>query len=196
LTLFISGALALLWRIYLPNPLLGHYMAMGMVFTLYSLVGRHIVDILKSRVTYPRTGYVQPPKEAERLTLTTLSLEPDPPLKENVTFFERRVAMVVFFFLITPFSAAPRWFVPVLIATLAATLYVLNRNSEAPFRWWSVLILGLIGLVFLWVDVPLFLQPSLPLLLVGLWLAAQGGETLIRYLHENRYPQVPESART
>jgi hypothetical protein len=185
-----------LWCIYLPGPRLGHYLAMGMVFTLYALVGRHIIDVLKSRVTYPRTGYVQPPEEAERLTLTTLSLQPDPPLKENVTFFERRVAMVVFFFLLTPFSAAPHWFVPALMATLAAALYVLNRNSEPPCRWWSALILGLMGLVFLWVDVPLLLQPSLPLLLVGLWLVAQGGETLIRYLRENRYPQVPESART
>ncbi|HWQ53093.1 MAG TPA: hypothetical protein VN442_05375 [Bryobacteraceae bacterium] len=196
LALLMSGALALLWRVYLPNPRLGHYFAIGMMFVLYSLMGRHFVDILKSRVTYPRTGYVQPPEEAERISLTTLSLQPGPQPKENATSFDRRIAIVIFFFVLTPFSAAPRWFVPVLMAALAATLYVLNRNSEPPFRWWSVLVLGLMGLVFLWVDVPLLVQPSLPLLLVGLWLVAQGGETLIKYLRGNRGPQIPEGNRT
>jgi hypothetical protein len=181
---------------YLPDPRLGHYFAVGMVFVLYSLVGRRIVDVLKSRLTYPRTGYVQPPEEAERLTLTTLSLQHGSPPKENVTVFERRIVIVIFFFLLTPFSTAPHWFVPVLMAVLAAILYALNRNSEPPCRWWSVVLLGLMGLVFLWVDVPLFLQPSLPLLLVGLWLVAQGGGTLFKYLHENRYPQIPESHQT
>jgi hypothetical protein len=197
--LLLSGASGLLWRRYLPHPKLGHYLALVSGFGLYFLMGRAILDLLKSRVTYPRTGYVQPPEEMERSSgeiLTTLSLRPGPPPKENVTFFERRIVIVIFFFLVTPFAGSPRWFVPVLMAALAATLYALNRNSEPFCRWRSALVLGLMGLVALWVDVPPLLQPSLPLLLVGLWLVAQGGRTLINYLRQNPFPRVSGGTRT
>ncbi len=194
LVLLISGVLHLLWRVYLPYPRLGHYLAIGMGLGLYCLARHHLVDVLKSRLTYPRTGYVQPPEEVQRLRMTTLSLQPASALRENVTSFERRIVIVIFFFLFTPFSAAPHWFVPLLTASLAATLYALNRNSEPPCRW-SALVLGLMGLVFLWVDVPFLLEPSLPLLLVGLWLVAHGGATLIQYLRENPYPHIPEGAQ-
>jgi hypothetical protein len=113
-----------------------------------------------------------------------------------VTSFERGIVIWIFFFLVTPFSALSYWFVPVLIAALAATLYARNRNSEPPIRWWSALLLGLMGLVFLWVRVPPLLPLSLPLLIVGLWLVALGGGTLIGYLRENPLPQYSEGGRT
>jgi hypothetical protein len=185
-----------------PNLRVRHYLVVATGLYLYLFMGRRVLDLVKSHVTYPRTGYVQPPEEVERLsvgTLTTLSLEPDPPPKENVTSFGWRtvtVALIFLLFLFTPSDGSPRWFMPVLMAALAATLYALNRNSVHPYRWWSALVLGLMGLVFLWVDVPPSLQPLLPFLLLGLWLVAQGGWTLINYLHGNPYPQASEGART
>jgi hypothetical protein len=201
LALFVSAALGLLWRMYVPSLRVSHGLVVGVGFLLYTFMGRSILDVLKSRITYPRTGYVQPPEDMEGPkggTLTTLSLQPGPPPRGNVTSFGRRTVAVifVFVFLVIPSAGSPRWFVPVLTAALAATLYTLNRTSEHPYRWWSALILGLMALVFLWVDVPSLRQPWLPLLLVGLWLLAQGGWTLINYLLENPYPRVSEGART
>ena len=71
------------------------------------------------------------------------------------------------------------------MAALAATLYALNRNAVPPCPWWSALLLALMGLVFLWVDVPPLLEPFLPLLLVSFWLVFQGAWSLIGYLRAN-----------
>lgn len=194
MALIVSGALGILWRIYLPNPRVGHYLTLGLGFLLYTFPGRRVLDSLKSRLTYPRTGYVQPPQEIERGSESTaiLSLFPSPPPNENVTFFQHRIVLVIFAFLVTPFPELPYWFIPVQTAALAATLYAWNRNSEPGCPWWSALALGLMGLVFLWVNVPPLLPLSLPLLLVGLWLMTMGGGTLIRYIRENPYPRHSE----
>jgi hypothetical protein len=77
---------------------------------------------------------------------------------------------------------------------LALTLYIVNRRSERPYRWWSALFLALTGLVFLWVDVPETLQRPLPFLLAGAWLAGQGAYTLVRYRRTNPFPATAEGA--
>ena len=75
LTLFVFGATGFLWRIYAPHPWAYDLCLMFTGFLLFFWKGRGIVDFLKSRVTYPRTGYAQPPAESERPdTLTILSL--------------------------------------------------------------------------------------------------------------------------
>ncbi len=206
--LLVSGASALTWRIYAPAP----WMKFSWVFLwvgilLYGSTKRRILDLVKSRLTYPRTGYAQPPEEIESLggePLTMLSLQPAPPPKENVTSFGWRTVGVFLFFLVfivvpflnNPSDELPRWFVPSLMAALAAALYALNRKSEHPYRWWSLSVLGFMGLVFLWVDVPSLLRPFLPVLLGGSWLVLLGGLTLIQYLRDNPYPQASEGART
>ncbi len=205
LTLLIVGASALLWRLYASHRWVKlTWLVVLVEILLYFSARRRIVDFLKSRITYPRTGYVQPPEEIESAVqpLTTLSLQPGAPPKQNVTSFKLKTVNVFLFFLV--FLAMPslnrasdemsRWFVPVLMAALAAALYALNRNSEHPYQWRSTLVLALMGLVFLWVDVSPLLQPLLPLLLGGAWLAAVGGGKLIHYLRENPYPPVGEGA--
>ena len=197
--LLLICASGLLFRLYLSNHWMVHYWFAGAGFLLYFIAGRHIVAFLKSRVTYPRTGYVQPPEEVERLgceSLTMLRIEPGPPPNENVTSFRLRTAMVIFFMLAPHIQGQPHWFTPVLMAGTASLLFALNRPSEHPYRWWSALALGLMGLPFLWVDVPAYVRPWLPLLLVGLWLTAQGGGTLVHYLRENPYPRVSEGVPT
>jgi hypothetical protein len=78
---------------------------------------------------------------------------------------------------------------------LAVTLYVVNRESERPYRWWSALILALAGLAFAWVNVPGPLQWPLPFLLTGVWMAGQGGYTLVHYLGANPRAQTAEGVR-
>jgi hypothetical protein len=201
LVLVIMAALMFLWHLYVPKRWIRLDLLIVVAgFTFYYLMERKILDFLKSQVTYPRTGYAQPPEEVPRRvqTLTTLSLRPDPPAKENVTSFQWRTVMLVFWFCY-PFilngNPLGRWAVPVLMPALAITLFAVNRRSERPYRWWSALILALAGLVFLWVDVPAPLQRPLPLLLAGGWLLAQGACTLVHYLRANPYPRTAEGVR-
>jgi hypothetical protein len=201
LALVIMAALMFLWRLYVPKPWIRLDLMIAVAgFTFYNLMERRILDFLKLRVTYPRTGYVQPPEELQRRvqTLTTLSLQPDPPVKENATSFQWRTVTLIFWFC-SPFmldgDPLGRWVVPVVMPALAATLYAVNRRSERPYRWWSALILALAGLVFLLVDVPAPLQRPLPLLLAGGWLLAQGACTLVHYLRTNPYPRTAEGVR-
>jgi hypothetical protein len=201
LVLVSMAALMFLWRLSLPKPWIRFDSLIVVAgFTFYYLMERKILDFLKSQVTYPRTGYAQPPEEVPRRvqTLTTLSLRPDPPAKENVTSFQWRTVMLVFWFcylFILNGNPLGRWAVPVLVPALAVALYLVNRRSEHPYRWWSTLILALTGLVFLRVDIPAPLRLPLPYLLAGGWLLAQGACTLIHYLRTNPYPRTAEGVR-
>jgi hypothetical protein len=91
-----------------------------------------------------------------------------------------------------------RWLLPLAMPTLAVTLYVANRIyriSDHPYPWWSVLFLALTGAPFLWINVPATLQLTLPFLLVGVWLLAQGVYALFEYLRANPYPRTAEGVR-
>jgi hypothetical protein len=201
LALVVFAAWAFLLRMYAPKPWSSFDVAIfyaGLI--LYCLTERGILDFLKGRFTYPHTGYVHPPEESEWRVepLTILRLRPDPPAKENVTFFRLRTmgpVFLVFALFWANGHPAGRWVVPSVTSALALTLYFANRKSERPYRWWSALILALTGLVFLWVDVPAPLQGPLPFLLAGVWLAAQGVRTLVHYLRINPYPAAAEGAR-
>lgn len=176
------------------------FLAPGLLLLFWK--GREILDFLKSRLTYPRTGYVQPPEDLSEGfrppgPLIALSLRPAPPPDENVTRFQSRTLMVILWwgFLLSGLNPWKRWYALLAMPTLAVTLYALNRKSERPFRWWSTLILALTGPALLRLDVAPRLQPTLPLLLAGAWLVAQGACTLVRYLRANPYPRAPEGVR-
>jgi hypothetical protein len=201
LTLVAIAALEFLWRAFMPqgwNKL--DWLIAGAGFIGYFLTERRILDFLKSHLTYPRTGYVQPPEEAElrKPILTTLSLRPEPPPSENVTLFPwRTVGLIwwVFWFFMVNGNLSGRWVVPVMMPVLAVLLYAVNRNSERPYRWWSSLILALTGPAFLLADIPVRLRRPVPLLLAGVWLLAEGGCALVRYLRENPPPTAVEGVR-
>jgi hypothetical protein len=86
-SLLAFAAVGLLWQ---------EYTASGSWARLYFLVvagrvgvliwkGNAVVDLLKSRLTYPRMGYVPPPRDAEpRSALTILSIWPGPRPNENL----------------------------------------------------------------------------------------------------------------
>jgi hypothetical protein len=201
LALFAAAGLALWWGLYTPKPWSKfNWIVVYAGFLLYYFTERRILDFLKGRFTYPRTGYVQPPEESEWHvgTLTTLHLRPEPPAKENVSFFRLRTVTPILLFFV-PFWAngnpMGRWVVPVVTSGLALTLYIVNRGSERAYRWWPAPILALAGLAFLWVDVPEALQGPLPFLLAGAWLAAHGVWALVRYLRMNPHPAAAEGVK-
>ena len=202
-TVLVFGAAGLWWC--LPDPKHGlapdfFFLAAGQL--LFILTEREILDYLKLRVTYPRTGYVRPPVDLSGLgapsTLTPLSLKPWPKPGENMTHFRTRTVFVVFLwcFLLLTHTHLNRWYRPFVMPSLAVALYAFNWRSERPYRWWSALILALSGPALLWLDVPPLLQPLLLPLLAGAWLVAQGVFTLLHYLRANPYPRAPEGVRT
>ena len=199
LTLIVMAGVAFLFFMKKPGPWRAlDILAIFAVFILYLFSERGVLDFLKGHFTYPRTGYVQPPEEKEwRVeTMTTLSLLH--PARENVTFFRLRTVwpILMVLCLFPPHgSAIGRWFVPCMTPAVAVTLYVVNRESERPYKWWSALILAVAGLVFVWVRVPGPLQWPLPFLLTAGWLAAQGGYRLVRYLRTNPYPRMAEGVK-
>jgi hypothetical protein len=205
LMLIVFGGLAILWRV--DGPEYWRRFDFAIFFAgiiLYGSLERRVLDFLKLRFTYPRTGYVQPPEEEEWRgeTMTTLPLRHRPPVRENVTSFHLRTELPIVFVAFlwssdwqSGWSEIGRWYAPLATLALAMALYALNRKSEHPYRWWSALILALAGLVFLWVDVPGPFRHPLPLLLAGAWLSAQGAYTLIHYLRTNPLPRTAEGVR-
>jgi hypothetical protein len=164
-------------------------------FVVYYLKERAILGWLKSRVTYPRTGYVQPPEEMDRgcrRGLITLSLRSTAAPNENVSFFRERIAMLIFsVFVLWPYSRS-RPVLPFLIATLALALFVVSRRLQHRYRWWSTLILALLGVPFLWIRIPPILGPMVGLVLAGSWVLVEGFLTLVAYLHANPLPRVTD----
>jgi hypothetical protein len=163
-------------------------------FLVYYLKERSILGWLKARITYPRTGYVQPPKEVEggcRLRLITLSLRANRPANENLSFFRERIVMTIFWFFfafLQPSEPRGRLLLPLLMATLALALFVVSRRLAHRYRWRSTLVLALLGVPFLWLRIPPVIEPVVGLSLVGAWVLAQGISTLITYLHGNSVP--------
>ena len=157
---------------------------------------RSINLYLKSRVTFPRTGYVRPPTQEAPQTegLTTLELkgQPQRPPSENVTRFR----YVVVNLLICGFALGGAFEqpvgIPIALTVLAVLLYTGSRNSERPYHWASMLLLPLMGLFVM----PLSLNgrgnSAAALLVGGAWLAGQGLWRLVFYLRLHPKPRTLE----
>jgi len=187
LTLLVFGGGALLWQIAAPHHPILDLLIVAAGLTLHFFIDRRVLGFLKSRTTYPRTGYVQPPEEAQaQCEITTLNLDPAP-RSENVSHYTRRTVMLTYFVLYNSFGfRRPNgWFAPFMLVTLAVALYVANRRSEHPWPWWWALVLAASGIIFLVADVPYRLQPLESCLIVGVWMAAYGLATLVRYRYTN-----------
>jgi hypothetical protein len=199
-SLLLLAAVGLLWRAYTSPGSWGrfYFLVVAAGFGVLLWKGNAVVDLLKSRVTYPRTGYVPPPEDAEpRAALTMLSIRPGPLPNENTTSFRRRSLMLVWGCIYAGSvgnltAQGQRWLGAASVVFLAVAVYWAGRRSERPYRWWSLLALALTALVFLWVDLSTMVRRLLPLFLVGGWFLAQGVCTLVQYLRENPYPRASE----
>jgi hypothetical protein len=195
LALVVMATLAFLVRLNTPHRWKDLDMLVIVVgFPLYYATERKVLDFLKSRLTYPRTGYVQPPEEFEWRVpaVTILSLRSAPPFKENLISFRMRTAYpiwLMFFLFLANDSPFGRWLLPLVMPALAITMYIASRKSERPYRWWSAIILAVTGPLSLLANVSVDLRRTLPLLLAGVWLAVEGAFTLVHYLRAN--PHLP-----
>ena len=174
-------------------------LAAGVLVLLTFLVyggDRTITEFFKARVTYPRTGYVQPPMHAEELQRSELVVSLARPPNENVTDFRRRTVTVLFFGWILPGAINPPWGLPVAMTATALALYLLNRRSERPYRWWYAFLLPAAGLLWMFLDSRRgegdLVRQFRVFVIAGLWLSAQGAWTLYEYLRRNPRPSAGE----
>jgi hypothetical protein len=154
---------------------------------------RRILDWLKARLTYPRTGYVRPPGEREPHD-TLITLNDAARADENVTSFRIRGVWTFFLAmtLIDLFEGA-RWSVAVMMIASAILEYYMNREEARPYSWRTVLPIAPAGILAAFLDLPPHSRQFIPLVIGGVWLLALGTWTLIRYLHAHPKRQALES---
>jgi len=185
----IWGAAGLAWSLDI-----GSYRAFFAV-TMVAMCGffavyfgdRKILDFLKARVTYPRTGYVRPPAIPESPSGGATGTANPKPRDRNVTLF-RDSAYTFFVAFAIVLWADGRWGVPVAMTIATVLIYVLSRHEARPYSWWTVSPIALAGWATACLDLPPKSRQFLPLLIGGAWLLARGTWTLIRYLRAHPRP--------
>ena len=209
------GLLYLIWSLlglrwgYNPKNLWmkAEVTAACLAFLVFFVWDRKILDFFKARLTYPRTGYVRPPAEPNRANSAAVEplqlLDRTPHYDENVTHFRMRTAFLFFVAMqlvaVTGDlgSGMPNlWSIPVVMTIVAALEYWWNRSEARSYKWWSVALIALAGMLSpLW-ELPAPSRQFVPLLVGGVWLLAHGGWTLIGYLRANPRVRSLENART
>ena len=173
------------------------------LYCVILLRGRAIVEWLKVRLTYPRTGYVTPPDPQDQLPPvpgpTALSLEADPAQLANAASEKQKqmkrmillLAMVLAAVLGTMFIERP-WIYAAAGIDLALVLWIMN-GKDLRLSWLTIGGLPLIGL-----GMAIFPQEGLTpahrlgyfALAGGLLVVAEGAVTLARYLWRNPMQSV------
>jgi hypothetical protein len=153
---------------------------------------RPINLFLKSRVTFPRTGYVRPPADldqvSQREVVISLGLVGDErPPDQNVTNFRTSTISVVILGNILAGAIAKPVGLPIALTLVAVVLYALHRHSERPYHWASVLLLPATGMGAMFLNMEQRTNDWLAVLIGGAWLCGQGAWRLLGYLH--RYPK-------
>lgn len=191
----IWGAAGLAWRLEI-----GNYWAFFSVTTV-AMCGffvvyffeRKILDFLKARVTYPRTGYVRPPAIPGSPSGGVAGTANPKPRDRNVTLFRDSTAYMFFVAFAIVLWAEGRWGVPVAMTIATALICFLSRHEARPYSWWAVLPIAVVGWATACLDLPPKSRRFLPLLIGGVWLLSRGIRTLVRYLraHPRRVALEP-----
>lgn len=197
--LILLGAVPLLSRLYLSatwvRVLSG---AAALCLLAVWVFHRQLLDLVKARITYPRTGYVHPPRQQpadnpNEILGLHLDQPPAPATSQNVTQFPVLI-VVLFFGMAYPLVSlvGGDWSVPAVMVVISVLVYVLHRDSEHAYSPWSVLPLAASGFLPLITGAPGRIRPFLPCLFGGVWLLLHGTWALSRYLHDHPRPQVME----
>jgi hypothetical protein len=152
-----------------------------------------IIGSIKSKITYPRTGYVQPPADPapDANLLISLNLNPLKRLKnENVTLFRSQVVLLMQGAYIS-FNLHTAWAPAISTAVVALLLALFRRRPYYQFSWASLMVLALLGLMVPLTDPPEAGRGFLASVCSGVWLAAIGLIKLVRYLRA--HPHVAEA---
>lgn len=167
--------------------------------------GGRIVEWLKERISYPRTGYVEDPNDQVVLwpyaPLTVLSINKpirqDPASAEpgDTRWGRRRIGLAMFGALISLQGAFTNndWFLIVNMLWLGAFGLLVVENRE--FAWIDICGFSLAVLAF--IAVPMDHESKLAIVSMtpGIVWTLRGALTLMRYLRRNPLPQADGGAR-
>jgi len=162
--------------------------ALAVVFVFW----RSISVYLKSRMTFPRTGYVRPPSDwdavSRRESVISLNLrgERGRPDQNYTRFRSATLSVVVCGNLVAGVIEEPIG-VPIATSIMAVLFYALHRRSERPYHWASVLPLPIAGFGAMGLHMGQDANAWAAVAIGGAWLAAQGGWRLIVYMRRNPY---------
>jgi uncharacterized membrane protein HdeD (DUF308 family) len=162
--------------------------AMSVLGYLIWFLHRRVLDFLKARITYPRTGYAHPPHDfpdKNHPHYKILTLGTAHPADENVSSFVSHTIPLIcagnlFVQLLKLFET--RWGLPLVMTGIAAGIYFLNRNGARSYSWRAVLPIALAGFVAPALGLEPMNRAIVPMVICGAWLLGIGTWTLVHYL--------------
>jgi len=204
LTNLVVGVNTLIFSFCLFNPLHWLPKPLAIVLSLAAMIlylgitlkYREIVEWLKTKTTYPRTGYVHPPAEdpAEAANLVTVSLQGAHTSPEiQMLRMQRRMTWTIAVALavvasFTMIVIHQRW-----IWTAAGTMFsaaMIIARKDFRISWIPPVGFPILGLCIT-TFAPPHMGPALFISGMGLLFVLDGTTTLIRYILQNPKPQAP-----
>ncbi len=170
------------------------YLLFGAMFFIH----RRILDFLKARITYPRTGYVRPPADFPNKNDSLdkiLTLGTARQVGENLSSFRAHTVYLFVIGFVFVQLLAVRWGIPLVMTAIAAGVYFWNRTDVRPYSWRSVLPIALAGLLAAAFDLKPEARWFVPLVIGGAWLLGIGSWTLVGYLRAHPSPEMGQDGR-
>ncbi len=188
----VWGSLGTFWGMYFPNLWMKTAVVLACIaFIALFFTQRRLLDYFKGRLTYPRTGYVRPPKDSPPYDL----LNPNTPLPIDENTISFRLSTVFLFFLPMPIIGMlnTSGAIALTMGLVASFLYSWNRHEPHRYSVWAVAPIAVAGVVASTLELPPVSRQFVPLLIGGAWLLAHGGWTLLHYLHDHPKPRMLQS---
>jgi len=170
------------------------------VFAVYSFAeSKRALEWLKSRITYPRTGYVPPPQagpDAERDPYTIISIMKEPEAQELLAPLEGRASRRAFEFSDFPiftllllwwFFSFNSWIAS--LSCLATALWFWWKNKEDP-PWFEIAGAAIAGLLSAILSVSDGRRFCIVLIVFGASGMVKGATLLVRYLRQHPAPRA------
>jgi hypothetical protein len=172
----------------------------GIALWLYAttiLRHRHVVEWLKSRTTYPRTGYAETPPDAIcPFPLSKLSLQNNSMMGDELGDLRRKrrktvylmLGLILISALVEVVAIRQRWVW--LVAGLIVSAAMILARKQFHMSWIAPAGFALLGLLMTYSQPALHQAPSLFLVGWGVIFVLDGTFTLIRYLLLNPQPKA------
>jgi hypothetical protein len=202
--LLIPGALVLLLET-LHLHWQNRWLAPGFIeaYLFFYLLGcaiwflyRPILNYLKVRITYPRTGYVNPPndfpdKKPDDNRIFTFGTAR--PADDNVSSFVRHMVPLIFSgVFLMGFLKSTYWGLPLVMIGISAGIYFLNRKEVRSYSLFAVLPIALAGFVAAALDLTPEMRWMATMVICSAWLLGIGIWTLFRYFRSHPKPDTKQ----
>jgi hypothetical protein len=197
-----AGAVIVLWGVYWLSTGI-HRSMLAMVILagwILSWKKKGILEWLKGRITYPRTGYVAPPKvspylKRDQSTIISIikePIEPEEPIEGRASRKAIEFTDIPFFLLLALFFADNNWLVSlngwlISLASLATAILFWWKDKKDP-PWFEIAGAAIASLVNALLQATGEKRVGIFLLVFGAASMMKGATLLIRYLLQNPAP--------